>query len=291
MKNNKPFVSVIMPVYNAGSFLVPAVESILAQTYQNFEFIIVDDTSTDSSYKILQQYKKRFPKKITLLRMHKTLNCGGDACANEALKIAKGKYIARMDADDISHATRLEKQVAFMEKNKNVFLVGSNAFVIDKNGKTIGEKLEPLTHKAMYRSYCTFHPLIHPTLMIRRVYKGKTFSYDIKYNANNDYYTFFKRICQGFVFANLPEKLVYYRIHGKNDTFVNVKGKFLNTLKIRFLMVAKYGYRPTPKDIIVSTAQSTLLFLLPQNVTTQLYLLSKGILKPSTVFIQSFSLK
>ncbi len=120
-KNQNPLVSVIMPVYNAGNFLMEAIESILNQTYQNFEFIIVDDASTDNSWKIIQKYAKKYPKKIKAFQLKKTLNRGGDACANFALKKAKGKYIARMDADDIAHPKRLEKEVDFLEKTKRFF--------------------------------------------------------------------------------------------------------------------------------------------------------------------------
>ena len=279
MNKSQPLVSVVMPVYNAGDFLVEAIESILNQTYQNFEFIIVDDNSTDGSNRIIKRYQKRYPKKIKLIQMTKTLNCGGDRCANEGIKLATGKYIARMDADDIAHKDRLTRQVSFLEKNPKVFLLGSTAYVVDKNATLIGEKKEPLSYTDIYRSYCTFHPLIHPSVMLRRIYRGKPFAYEIRYSANNDYYTFFKILCRGACFANLPDKLLYYRIHGRNDTFVNIKEKFLNTLKIRMLMVLKYGYRPTPKDIATSVVQSITLLLLPEFLTAKLYLLTKGIIK------------
>lgn len=277
MNKQKPLVSVVMPVYNAGEFLVEAIESILAQTYQNFEFIIVDDASTDNSLSVINSYQKRYPKKIRVVQMKKTLNCGGDSCANQGIKLAKGKYIARMDADDIAHPTRLAMQVAFLERNPQIFLVGSNAYVIDKKGKIIGQKNEPAIQKDIYKSYCTFHPLIHSSLMLRRIYKGKPFAYEIKYSANNDYYTFFKRICRGARFANLAEKLVFYRIHGKNDTFINVKEKFLNTFKVRLAMVLHYGYKPTVKDVAVTILQALIILTLPQKLTTSLYLFAKGI--------------
>ena len=284
-----PKVSVVMPVYNAGDYLVEAIESILNQTYSNFEFIIIDDASKDRSLDIIKRYKKLYPTKIRLIQMRRNLNAGGDMCANEGIKKARGKYIARMDADDISAPTRLEKQVEFLEENKKVFLVGSNAHVIDSNGEIIGEKLEPESPQDIYKAYLTFHPLIHPSCMFRRFIRpNKPFSYTIKYNANNDYYTFFKLICTGQVFANLPEKLLYYRIHGKNDTFVNMKKKFINTLKIRLTMIFKYGYKPTVKDIAVSIIQSAALFLLPDRILLSMYFISKGITKPTNTLEQLY---
>jgi len=276
----KPLVSVIMPVYNAGKYLTPAINSILNQTFQDFELILIDDASSDGSLEILEQYKRRYPFKIKVIEMKKNLNCGGDRCANEGLKIAKGTYIARMDADDIAHKQRLEKQVAYLEANEDVFLVGSNAHIIDRQGKVVGEKNEPSTHTEIFNSYFTFHPLIHPTCTMRKTFKNKKFFYKLDYKANNDYLTFYTLICNGAIFTNLPEKLLYYRIHGKNDTFKNVKQKFLNTLKIRVRMVSKYGYKPSVKALFIIMAQFLIAFLLPEKVLINLYMgiSSRGIL-------------
>jgi glycosyltransferase involved in cell wall biosynthesis len=280
---SKPLVSVIMPVYNAGDFLVPALDSIFNQTYKNFELIVINDASIDNSLKILKKYQRLHKKKMTIINVKQNLNAGGDSCANLGLKIAKGTYIARMDADDISYPTRLEKQATFLEKHSGIFLVGSNADVIDKKGRIIGEKLEPLSPGEIYDSYMTFHPLIHPSCMFRRKVNGKPFAYQIKYNANNDYYTFFKTLCSGQKYTNLEEKLIQYRIHGHNDTFVHMKKKFMNTLRIRFSMCLKHGYRPTIKDLGMSVAQSIIIFTMPEAALTNLYLVSKGIKRPSEV--------
>lgn len=277
LKAPQPLVSVIMPVYNAGSYLVEAIESILHQTFQDFEFIIIDDASTDASWKIIRSYQHRFPHKITVIRLKKNLNAGGDTCANIGLAAARGKYIARMDADDISHPRRLELQVAFLETHPDIFLVGSNADVIDQYGRSIGEKTEPLTHEDIRKQYFTFHPLIHPSTMYRRVVNGTPFRYQLRYSANNDYYTFFSLLCEGNRYANLPEKLLSYRIHGKNDTFVQMKKKYLNTLKIRLTMCRRFGYRPSLKAIVMTIMQTGVVLLLPEALISQLYYITKGI--------------
>ena len=283
--NNQPLVSIIMPVYNAGNFLKSAIESILNQTYKNIELIVVDDASSDSSLEILKKYVRRYPRKIKLIQMSKNLNCGGDRCANEGLKKATGVYVARMDADDISHKNRITKQVEFLENHKNVFLVGSNAYVIDKNGKIIGQKNEPSNHADIYNSYFTFHPLIHPTCMMRRKFKNKKFVYQLSYNANNDYLTFFTLICRGAVFANLPQKLLYYRIHGHNDTFVHMKQKFVNTMKIRLKMIILFGYRPSVKAVALSVVQTGVFLILPEKALFTMYLASRGIIKKPQIKI------
>lgn len=270
----KPLVSVIMPSYNAQDYISEAIKSILAQTYEKFELIIINDASTDRTLQIIKRFKDRRIKVITLT---KNLNGGGDSCANIGIEKARGKYIARMDADDIALPTRLERQVEFLEENKSVFLVGSQAQVIDKNGNYIGEKEEPKTVTDIYNAYFTFHPLIHPTCMFRRKIGKKTFSYKIRYSANNDYYTFFSLICKGFIFANLDETLLKLRVHGKNDTFVNIKEKFLNTLKIRLKMVMFHGYRPSPKSVIINFVQAATILLLPESILIPLYFKMKGI--------------
>ncbi len=284
MKTKKtPLVSVILPAYNAEAFLVDSIESILNQTYKNFELILINDASVDKTTQIIELYKKDYPRKIKVITLTSNLNGGGDRCANLGIAKANGKYIARMDADDIAHPTRLEKQVAFLENNPKVVLVGSNAWVINQQGQVIGEKLEPTTSHEIYTSYFTFHPMIHPSCMIRTNINGKKFEYVIEYSANNDYNTFFRLLCKGHLFANLPEKLLYYRIHGKNDTFVHVKKKLFNTLKIRYTMVTQYGYNPTLKGVLSTVAQATLL-LIPEKMLISLYFFTKGITKPKNIF-------
>ncbi|RJP46612.1 MAG: glycosyltransferase [Armatimonadetes bacterium] len=280
IKTNQPLVSIIMPVYNTANFLVEAIESIINQTYQNFELIIINDASTDNSLEIIKKYQKKFSKKIKVIDLKNNLNRGGDSCANQGIKIAQGKYIARMDADDVAHPKRFEKQISFLEKNPDIFLVGSNAYVINKRGKIIGEKIEPQKNEEIYKNYLTFHPLIHPSCTLRRQLKTHNFCYEIKYSANNDYYTFFKLICLGYKFTNLPEKLLYYRIHNNNDTFINIREKFFNTIRIRLKIIKTYGYQPTPKDILISFIQTLTTFFLPEKVSAKLYLVSKGIIKP-----------
>lgn len=284
-KNKQPLISVIMPVYNAEAYVAEAIQSILYQIYQNFEFIIVDDASTDKSVEIIKRYQQTYPDKITLIQLQHNLNSGGDRCANEALKYAKGKYIARMDADDFAHQGRLEKQFAYLEQHPDIFLVGSNAYVIDKEGYLIGQKTEPLSSDDITEAYFTFHPLIHPTCMFRRIYKGKKFRYIIKYSANNDYFTFFRLHCKGYRYVNLPDKLLYYRIHDTNDTFSNIRKKFFNTMSIRFTMVTTFGYRPSLFQLLVTAVQYGMFLLLPEKVLIALYLYAKGIISPKSMII------
>ncbi len=281
-KIKKPLVSVVMPVHNAGEFLVESIESILNQTYKKFELIIVDDASTDNSLKIINRYKKNYPKRIKVIKLKRTLNRSGDPAANLGIKKAQGKYIAKMDADDIADPKRLEKQVEFLEKNKRIFLAGTQVYVIDKAGKTIGKKTVPLTHNEIYNSFFLYSYICHPTIMFRNINKGKDF-YQLKFPYFNEYYTFFKLMNQGKKFANMPDYLLQYRIHGQNNSFSHIKTKFLSTMGIKKEFVFKFGYEPSFRQILVVLAQSFFVFLMPDKVVTQLYLLSRRIITPADV--------
>lgn len=286
---NQPLVSVIMPVYNAAPYLRQAIQSILDQTYQNWELIIIDDASTDGSWKIIEQYKLKARGKLFAYRLDENVNAGGDTAANIAYYYASGEYIARMDADDIAHPKRLEQQVAFLQKNPQITVVGSNAVVIDKNGKKMGKKLMPATHEAIRREYFCFHPMINPTVMINRVLIPLLPQlYELKNSSNNDYYTFFKLLCHGHRFANIQQPLLKYRIHGHNDSLANVKRSFRNTLKTRLEMVREYHYRPTLLGWLTTAAQAAIILVLPERVLFELYLYLRNIKRPSlTISAQS----
>ncbi len=282
--NKQPLVSVIMPVYNAGDFLRPAIKSILKQTYKNFELIIIDDASTDNSWAIIKDFKTKNPRKIITIKLKRNLNKGGDACANVGYRKAKGEFVARMDADDISDPKRLEKQVDYLLKNKDIFMVGTQAWVIDKKGEIIGEKKVPQSSGDIYKNYFVFHPMIHPTIMLRKKQVERKNLYKTFYSANNDLFTFL-----GFLkdkkFVNLPEKLLYYRVHDKNDSFNGIKEKFFNTLKIRFWAIKKLGFKPTPRVLGLNLIQLLVVSLLPEKLIFVLYMLAKGIYSPKELVV------
>ncbi|MFC1710189.1 glycosyltransferase [Patescibacteria group bacterium] len=283
MKNKMPKVSVYMPVYNAGSFLVDAIESVLGQTYKNIEFIIVDDASSDSSWKIIQKYKKKYPKIIKAVGLKKNVGMGGDAAGNVAFKLAKGEFVARIDADDIAVPDRIEKQVEYMKSNPDCVLLGSNAYVINKNGRIVGSKEVPTKFGDIYEDAFVFNPIIHPTTMVRKSKINRKSLYKIKYQANNDYLTFIELIAKRKGVANLPDKLMYYRIHDSNDSLTYVKSRFLNSLRIRYKAVFEYGYRPTVKSIVKLIAQVCVILILPERAILSLYMVVKGIKKATDV--------
>ena len=158
---NSPQVSVIMPVYNAERFLRLAIDSILGQTFSNFEFIIINDGSTDGSLKIIKSYKD---SRIHLISRP---NKGLAPSLNEGLTRAKGQYIARMDADDISLPKRLAQQVDFLDQNPTVGLVGSNYIIIDDSGKKL-DVTDVFTHPSDLKvAMVTCNQYGHGSVMMR----------------------------------------------------------------------------------------------------------------------------
>ena len=162
---SNPLISVIMPVYNGEKFLKEAVESIFGQTLADFELIAIDDGSTDGSRAILEEYSHR-DKRMIFSTLPK--NQGVAVASNQGLKKARGKYIARMDADDISLPERFEKQAAFLEAHTEIDIIGSASSLIDDRGHKIGLLSAPLDDLAIRWKGCFSSPLIPATIMFRR---------------------------------------------------------------------------------------------------------------------------
>ena len=158
-----PLVSVVMPVYNAEEFISDAISSILNQTYTHFEFIIVNDGSTDGSLSIIEQYAIRDRR----IRVINRGNLGISFSLNEAISVSSGVYVARMDADDISLPTRLEHQVNAMSRSK-LDICGGNYYVIDKFGKVIDVLRCVRTHCLCQLALLYKVPFAHPTVMINK---------------------------------------------------------------------------------------------------------------------------
>ena len=202
---DSPLVSVLMPVYNGEKYLKEAIDSILNQTYNNFEFIIINDGSTDRSEEIILSFSDSrivYVKNPENYRLIKTLNLG--------FSMAKGRYIARMDADDVSHPDRLLIQVDFLDHNQDYGLVGTGVNLLNSDKKQLLYHTDHASLKFALAFYC---PFIHPSIMIRRdVLEGMDVVFDNQYLHAEDC-ELWTRLAFKTKMANIPEYLLDYRIH------------------------------------------------------------------------------
>lgn len=204
---DRPLVSIIMGAYNCENTLSEAIESIFKQSYENWEFIICDDCSTDNTLKILKQYEEKDSRIIVL---HNANNLRLAATLNKCLKEARGKYVARMDADDISLPERIEKQVLFMEKHYEVDCVGTNRIIFDKNGyRSIRVSDEyPTKDKLLLDT-----PFAHPTIMMKKSVYDTLGGYVVSKATirAEDLDLWFRFYSKGFKGYNIQEELYLYR--------------------------------------------------------------------------------
>ena len=206
--NNNPKVTVLMPVYNGEKYLREAIDSILNQTFTDFEFLIINDGSTDSSVEIINSYDD---SRIRLIHNEKNLKLV--ASLNKGMDLARGKYIARMDCDDISLPDRIEKQVIFMDENPDIVVTGTWVENIDINGDFINI-VKPPVGGDMESLYWRPSPLIHPSVMMQKNIIEK-YKYDLAFMHAEDY-ELWLRISKKYKIDNIPEVLLKYRIHNCN---------------------------------------------------------------------------
>ena len=199
-----PSVSVVMPVYNGSQYLFEAIQSILNQTFLDFELIIIDDGSTDGTLEIIQSFRDR---KIILIKNE--FNLGNYPCRNIGMTRARGKYICVMDGDDIALPTRLERQYIFMERNPETGICGSFIRIIPSGfcpQFVTDEKLLKVVFLA--NNYCS-----HPSLILRKEFLNR---YQLRYNEEYHYSADFDLCARGFrhfKVQNIPEVLLQYRRH------------------------------------------------------------------------------
>ena len=204
--NNFPLVSVIIPCYNAEKYVEQAVRSMMEQTYADLEILCCDDCSTDGTFAILQKLaaedsRVKLFKNETNQKIVKTLN--------SLVAAANGKYIARMDADDISLPKRIEKQVAFLEGNPDYALCGTNAWHIDGSGRRIGKSYLSISNCEIKRTKFIRCPFYHPAVCIRSDILKQN-KYDYFFDKVEDYDLWLRIIEKNNTF-NLKERLLKYR--------------------------------------------------------------------------------
>lgn len=200
-----------MGTYNGAPYIEATVESILQQTYPNFEFVIIDDASTDATWSLLEQLGAQ-DARIVLHR--NAANLGISATRNLGTKLAQGEFIAIMDHDDISLPNRLEKQVAYLDVHPEIGVVGGAIQFIIADALAAVETF-PLTPGAVAWKMCFGVPCIHPASMVRRSVLVAVGGYDLSFRGANDY-DLWVRLSQITGLANLPDIVLYYRLHSSS---------------------------------------------------------------------------
>jgi glycosyltransferase involved in cell wall biosynthesis len=225
-----------MPVYNGEKYLKEAIESILCQTFKNFEFLIINDASTDSTEDIIFSYKDErivYIKNEKNLKLVKSLNKGID--------IARGKFIARMDADDISYPHRLETQIEYLMQNNDCAMVGSWAEVINEQGEIFKYREPPTDYKELKAQLFFYNRIVHSSVM-GKAEVFREFKYDEKFLDAEDYYLW-TLITEKYKFYNLDQYLLKYRLHDCNVSELNSDNQKESFKKVVELQISRLGIK------------------------------------------------
>lgn len=229
----KPIISVVMPCFNCERFLDYSIRSIINQSFVQFEFIIINDGSTDNSDLVVKQYLSD-----GRLRYYEIDNSGNYSARNYGMELAGGKYVCVMDADDIAHIHRLNTQYKYLEENKDIGCLGSQAFYINTEGIEIGVFNRPCSSEQLKIFLLKDNFVIHPSVMFRRnILQEEGISYDarLKYAAD---YDFILKFTQCSKVANIEERLVYYRKHENQISRLKSQEMLMTVQKVRLKQLA-----------------------------------------------------
>jgi glycosyltransferase involved in cell wall biosynthesis len=244
MTSYSPQISVILPVYNGEKYLAGAINSILSQTYRDFELIIINDCSSDRTSEILSTFtddRIRIINNLSNLKLSRSLNKG--------IEMAQGQFIARMDADDISLPERFEKQVAFMERHPEIGVVGCWVKRIDENGNITGNVFRETRPEAIKWELFFGTPLPHPTVMMRTsaIKSVGGFSNDILAAVDYECWT---RLAKTTRLANLAEFLLLYRMHTENMSSKYHADQLSTVRRLQELSMAEYIGVEKAKELV-----------------------------------------
>lgn len=205
---NSTLVSIIMPVYNNEKFILEAVDSIVKQTYADFELIIIDDASTDNTVNQIDSFRDN---RIKLLQNHQ--HEGISSSLNKGIKLCNGELIARMDGDDVSSSSRLQKQVDYLKSNPDISICGSNIILINADGSFICEhNYNSDDEKIKTDLFFGKTSLAHPAIMFRKSMIEQFGTYDQSFDYAEDY-ELYCRLSPNISFHNMQDHLLLYRQH------------------------------------------------------------------------------
>ena len=256
-----------MPAYNAEKYIAEAIESILNQSFKDFEFIIIDDCSIDKTWEIIQKYAEK-DKRIVKMRNEENLRIS--RTLNKGIEIAKGKYIARMDADDRSYPDRLEKQFYFMEKNPEIGISGGTMEVCDEKMNILNKRKYNLEDEEIRKKLFRYSPFCHPLVIYKTELARKIKGYNEKFYVSQDYDFYFRigLLCQ---FGNLRDVLLKLRTHSKSSSVQKAKDQERFTLMIRKKATKEYGYKMSISDKVYWVGQYLSMFIISSRIKFWLF--------------------
>jgi len=232
-----PAVSVLMPVHNGAPWVRDAVASILTQTLEDLELIVIDDGSTDATPEILGRVRD------SRLRVERRERSGLTRSLNRALGLARSALIARLDADDLALPERLERQRAFLAANAEVGLLGSGVREVDEAGRTAREIRPPADDRAIRRALIRRNPFVHSSVMMRRSVLERAGGYDEALPVAQDY-DLWMRMSRLTRLANLPEPLVVRRLPPGRVSAVRDDERLCTEARVRWRAVRSGAYPP-----------------------------------------------
>lgn len=251
-------ISVLMPAYNAEPYIEAAIDSMLNQSHQDFEFIIGDNRSTDRTWEIIQKYASQ-DSRIIAMRHETNLGIAGNR--NRLVERAQSEYVAWQEADDISLPLRLEHQLAFMETHPQVGICGGYLECFDENG-IVGIRKYPSGDKELRKLVFRYAPVPQPAAIIRRHCFENVGLYDSVFTPADDL-EMTLRLGTRFELANLPEVVMRFRLHNNasSTTFSKLKTLERHTIAVR----KKYAraYNMNLFDRLYNIAQELSIYLIP----------------------------
>ncbi len=263
-KAQEPVLSVIMPVYNAEKYLKQAISSVIKQTFRDFELIIMDDASTDSSWDIISKLARRYPARIRTFQSEKRV--GRAVTLMHQIALSRGEFIARMDATDIALPERFKTQLNFLASNPKTIACGGQCLIINENGKITGEKKLPTSFDDIYKYILKFCPALQPTIMIAK----KRLPYDFEYYNTRLYFAesleFLFRIFKYGRVENVSEYILLQRQVNKNLSQMETKKSEIVIFLSHLNAILNYGYRPNASGVVYSILNLFLTLFVPKRV-------------------------
>ncbi len=259
-------VSVLMPAYNAEKYIGFAIDSILNQTFKNFELLIIDDGSSDSTFDIIKKYSQLDPR-IKMSQNPK--NSGVSKTRNNLIKQARGKYIVWQDADDVSLPFRIQEQYSYMEANHDVVVVGGFLQFIDEDGKQLYVRNYAEFDVQLRKNIFKYSPVSQPVSMIRKNVFEKSGLYDESLNQAEDLDISF-RIGKYGKFSNIQKVLLNYRFYPNSLSAQKLRENINSTLKVRRKAVSQYGYTMSFLDHLAYIASWGVQFI-PPSITQKVF--------------------